>query len=202
MRYDVSMTFPPPPPGHGPVFDYPEPINPRPAPRSRKHLYIVVGAMVAVVALVASVLGWVVLSKEPSPANNASDTPQPYPVCAPTNEGRDTRSEMFYTDKRYLSPEVSLSEDVPPQWCVFTTSYPSGMYWGAVYVGEDNPLYKTMTANGTALNETRATVIYQDIVPLKFAANGWVGFTADGYSEFATKALAIQVRHLADRLNG
>lgn len=122
-------------------------------------------------------------------------------VCAPTKEGRALRSEMFYTAERHLTLDVVSSGDTPPRWCVFTTAHDSQMYWGAVHIGEANPLYKTLTAmSGEDLSETRATVIYQDLVPIKFASKGWVGFTANGYSEFATKNLATQILRLADKM--
>lgn len=198
------MTVPPQPP----VYDYPDglPSSPPPSnPKRRLSSWIVVllaAAVAVAVILTVAVIGHRVTSRSAPADPSVSAVAEPPAVCAPTDEGRDLRAQMFYTQKRYLSDEVEPSEELPPRWCVFTTTYDSQMWWAAVYVGEDNPLYQVMVAkDGAELDKTRATVIYQQLVPIKFAYQGWIGFTADGYSRFATKALAIQVWHLADRMN-
>lgn len=197
------MTVPPQPP----VYDYPDGPHPLPAAPAPSRWKSPVVVLVAASIALAVILTVAVVGHRVTRSSSPADTPvaavaEPPAVCAPTDEGRDLRAQMFYTQKRYLSDEVEPSEELPPRWCVFTTTYDSQMWWAAVYVGEDNPLYRVMVAkDGAELDKTRATVIYQQLVPIKFAYQGWIGFTADGYSRFATKALAIQVWHLADRMN-
>src|SRR5699024_10559283 len=101
--------------------------------------------------------------------------------CAPTKEGSLLRGKLVYTDIRYMSDKPIQTPENPDQhWCVTGTTYESTLFWGIVYVGQDNPLYKTMVAeNGEGDNASRAVITYQGVPAVKFARDGWLGFITD-----------------------
>lgn len=184
-----------------PVFDYPEdaPVAPR---RKSKRLAI----FAAVITLVALVLGAVIWKFT---RNEAPAAPAALDYCAATDDGTSLRAKLVYTDTRFLETEPEqVNNDENGRWCVFAPNYDAGLYWAAVYVGENNGLYRTMIAeNGDDDNATRAVVTYQGIPPVKFARDGWVAFLAqngDGeqWTAFRTGAGAMLLTEIANAADG
>lgn len=128
-------------------------------------------------------------------------------ICTSAAAARKARSELLYTNPGYLATEpVQVSDDKKRHWCVFGTNPESDLWWGIAYIGDDNPIYRTMLAeNGYASSATRAVIMYQGIPPLKFARDGWVAFitpsgSVDGdvWTAFKTGAGVRLLMDIAD----
>lgn len=182
-----------------PVFDYPED---KPSRKSKGRL----AAIAAIVLTVLVVIGGAVWM---STKKDVPSEPAALDYCAATDEGTALRAKLVYTDARFLDTELEQSNnDDNGRWCVFGPNYDTELWWAAVYVGEDNSLYRTMLAeNGDDDNATRAVIRYQGLPAVKFAREGWVGFLAqdeDGeeWSAFRTGAGAILLSDIAKAADG
>lgn len=184
-------------PSETPVYDYPE------GKSSRK----ILTPILAVVALLALIIGTVFVVR--AFKSNAPAAASALDYCAASEDGSLLRAKLVYTDSRFLeeTPE-QVNDDENGRWCVFGPNYDGGLYWAAVYVGEDNGLYRTMLAeNGDGDNATRAVVNYQGIPAVKFARDGWVGFLAqdengEEWTPFRTGAGAILLNDIAKAADG
>lgn len=171
-------------------------------PESRKRLTVI---LVAALALMVAVVGVLVVKKMEREDSASVFTD----YCAPTHESEFERSKMLYTDARYLTDEpVQVAETEGENWCVIEPSNAAGegMFWGILYVGEDNPLYQVMVSeSGDDDNSPRAVVTYQGVPPVKFARDGWVGFTTpsdEQWSAFKTGAGLMLLQRIADQAAG
>lgn len=212
----AHVTLPPPPPNHPseqlPLVHTDPHTDPfprlRPAHPSNGHRpppwKVILPAAAVAIVLAAAFIGYVVTRPSAPPPVAAA---QPFDICAVTAVSASERAALVYTDKRYLSAGVEATSDPDSltPWCVFTTNYASGLYWGAVYVGTTNPLYIAMTAeSGNTDSAPRAVLSYQTVPPVKFARSGWIAFvtpsTTDptSASEWTAGDAALAAKKLAD----
>lgn len=180
-----------------PVFDYPDDKP------SRKGRFAALVALALAALLVVGVT-LVVVTKKDAPADPAA-----LDYCAATEEGSMLRAKLVYTDTRFLSTEPEqVNDDENGRWCVFGPNYDTALWWAAVYVGEDNGLYRTMLAeNGDDDNATRAVITFQGVPAVKFAREGWVGFVAqdedsEQWTAFRTGAGAMLLSDIAKAADG
>lgn len=159
---------------------------------------LVIGAVI-LVAVLSVFIGILMISGKPSaPATSASKN---LDVCANTHVAVKERSALVYTDQRYIQDDalVTSKTGAITPWCVFTTTYDSGLYWGAVYVGSANPLYTTLTAeNGEGDSSTRGVITYQSVPPIKFAKGGWIAFITPSEEKWTADAAVTSAKRLAD----
>lgn len=180
-----------------PVFDYPDDKP------SRKGRFAALVAL-ALAALIIVGVTLVVVTKKDAPTDPAA-----LDYCAATEEGSMLRAKLVYTDTRFLSTEPEqVNDDENGRWCVFGPNYDTALWWAAVYVGEDNGLYRTMLAeNGDDDNATRAVITFQGVPAVKFAREGWVGFVAqdedsEQWTAFRTGAGAMLLSDIAKAADG
>ena len=181
-----------------PVYDYPEDTPPLRVGR------IAAIVALALVALIIAGVTFVMVTKKDVPSDPAA-----LDYCAATEDGSMLRAKLVYTDTRFLETDPEqVNDDENGRWCVFGPNYDTALWWAAVYVGEDNGLYRTMLAeNGDDDTATRAVINFQGIPAVKFAREGWVGFVAqdeDGehWSAFRTGAGAMLLSDIAKAADG
>lgn len=166
-------------------------------------------ALVLPVALFGGgvLLGKIIATPDTRTANSSEHAKAVFQdICADNNEAVQARSKLVYTDPRYLAAKpASQSENPDQHWCVFGTSYESELWWGMAYIGEDNPIYRSMFAgNGYDDHASRAVITYQGVPPLKFARDGWVAFVTpsgsggeETWSDFKAGAGAMLLLDIA-----
>lgn len=186
-----------------------EPTTPDTAPVARRVLSR--NVKLAIVAVIAWLLvtGVALAVYTVRTLSSAPQEPAALDYCAVTDDGTMLRSKLVYTDTRFLNEEPDqVNDDDNGRWCVFSPNYDTGIHWAAVYVGEDNPLYRTMLAeNGADDNASRAVIGFQGVPPVKFARDGWVAFVAqdeDGekWTAFRTGAGAMLLDRIATSAEG
>lgn len=136
-----------------------------------------------------------------------TSAPGPTPavnLCASTEEAVRERMKLIFVDPDFQRAEPMQVSDGTATWCVLGLEKGQGMYWGIVYVGHDNPLYRTMVADsGDSPDVPRAMITYPDSPPVQFAHNGWIGFMApsDGetWTELRTGAATLLLSDLAQK---
>ena len=140
-------------------------------------LVVVVFLLIALGMGLGAAIGYVA-KHSATTAPTVHTNPPHTDICTGTVEARKARAELLYTNPGYLTTEpVQVSDDKNRHWCVFGTNPESDLWWGIAYIGDDNPVYRTMLAeNGYSDSATRAVIMYQGIPPLKFARDGWVAF--------------------------
>lgn len=190
----------------GVPIPYPEdavpPAPPIPSKRGKRALYAVIAtALLAVAILVGVFIGRD--SVNHAAKSVAGDAPAFVDMCADTKDSAQARSKLIYTDPRYLNPKpVQVSDDSNKKWCTIGTSYESSIMWGLAYVGEDNPIYRTMIAeNGDGPDATRAVITYRGVPGIKFAAHGWLGFVTpsdEEWTAFKTGSVAMLMQDIAN----
>ena len=180
------------------TYDFPD------QKKSRKGSFLAILAVIG--ALILGAVGGAVIAtkvKDNPPVTSAFTD-----YCADTPESEFERSKLIYTDGRYLrdTPE-QVSEVEGQHWCVIGKEKGNAdMWWALVYVGTDNPIYKTMVAEmGDDDSATRAVINYQGLPPVKFARDGWVAFITpsdEPWSAFKTGAGAMLLQKIADSAAG
>lgn len=217
MNYTPNETGPDrdyvavPPPPMAPIVDYPADAD----IDAQGHRIVSRGMLALTIALAVALIGSLaaltVQHVNNSKRTSATAISAPFEdYCGNTPESAALRAKLLYTDTRYMRQEpaqTSADTDNPDQkWCVIGTSYESELWWVVAYVGQDNPIYKSMLAeNGKADDATRAVITYQGIPPIKFAREGWIGFitpSEDTWSEFKAGAGAMLLFDIAEQATG